>query len=92
MPQSYRRPNRLGTNTDPSTGQPYLDILFNSNGSVANAPYGQIFLWVQHTERTNDNILLAIFTRTGKVAPFSVSDITGTDPYGFARQGQTPGL
>ena len=89
---NYQAAAPWSPNIDPSTGKPFLDILFNSSGSVANAPYGQIFLWVQHTERTNDNILLAIFSRTGKVAPFSISDIAGTDPYGFARTGQTPGL
>ena len=78
-------------NIDPSTGLPYLDILFNSNGSVANAPYGQIMLWVQHGERPLDNLLLTIFTRTGKIAPYTIYD-GGGDPYSIARSGQTPGL
>ena len=79
---------------NPDTWLPYLDILFNSSGAVANAPLGQIFLWVQHVDRPNDALLLSIYTRTGKTAPYSVFDVDVTqfDPYSFARTGQSPGL
>jgi len=90
----YSDPTVIDIN--PQTGQPtprpYLDVLFNSSGSVANAPYGQTMLWVQHNDRTNDNLLLTIFTRTGKIAPYTIFDVGGQDPYGLARSGQTPGL
>jgi Tfp pilus assembly major pilin PilA len=76
-----------------------LDILFNPNGVVANAPTGQIILWIQNADRQaapqgggNDALLLAIYTRTGKVAPHFVYDITGSSPYANVFTGSTPGL
>ncbi len=84
---------------DPVTNRACLDILFNSNGSVANAPFGQMMLWVQHVDRQgpgqrHDALLLTIFTRTGKIAPYSIFDLDPTqfDPYGTARAGESPGL
>jgi prepilin-type N-terminal cleavage/methylation domain-containing protein len=94
FPNNFQASADWSPTVDPSTGFAYLDILFNSSGNVANAPYGQVFLWVQHKERPTDALLLSIYTRTGKVAPFSVYDLNPQmfDPYGIARAGQTPGL
>jgi prepilin-type N-terminal cleavage/methylation domain-containing protein len=91
---NYQASAPWSPSVDPGTGQAYLDILFNSSGTVANAPFGQVFLWVQHNDRPNDNLILSIYTRTGKVAPYTIADPSGVsvDPYGFARAGQTPGL
>ena len=82
---------------DQTTALPYLDILFNSTGVVANAPYGQIILFVRHVDRPNDILLLSINTRTGKVAPYSYFDLYEAgpgqfDPYDLARKGTAPGL
>ena len=80
-------------------GAGYLDILFNPNGVVANAPTGSIVLWIQSAERQgnpqgggNDALLLAIYTRTGKIAPHYVYDITGFSPYLNTYVGTSPGL
>ena len=80
--------------TDPVTGEPYSDILFNSTGFVGNARTGQIFLLIQHVDRTNDHLILAIYTRTGRIAPYEVNDTgaVGSTIYDFARNGESPGL
>jgi len=69
----------------------YIDILFNSQGFVANAPVGEYILLVRHAERPNDMLLIAIYTRTGKISAYNVNDFGG-DPYGFTRDGKGSGL
>lgn len=78
--------------TDPVSGDQYYDILFNSTGFVGNATTGQIFLLIQHVDRTNDHLLLAIYTRTGRIAPYNVNDSGVGTIYDFARTGESPGL
>jgi prepilin-type N-terminal cleavage/methylation domain-containing protein len=69
-----------------------IDILFNSNGLVANAPTGQLILAVRHVDRPNDVIFVVVYTRTGKVTAVPALDTPGQDPYAFARDGRNPGL
>jgi prepilin-type N-terminal cleavage/methylation domain-containing protein len=83
--------------TDPGTGKKYLDILFNSSGQVANAPTGQIILCVRHVDRDqggqgSDRLIIAIFTRTGKVTAVNWNDVPGADPFLLARDGKSSGL
>jgi len=73
-----------------SPSGPY-DILFNSSGSLASAPTGQLILCVQHRDRPNDKLLVVIYTRTGKVSAANIFDV-GNDPYLFARDGRASGL
>src|SRR5262249_26825870 len=68
-----------------------MDILFNSSGTVASAPTGQIILCVQHVDRPNDRLFVVIHTRTGKVTAVNWADF-GTDPYAFARDARGSGL
>jgi prepilin-type N-terminal cleavage/methylation domain-containing protein len=87
---------------DPFTGNLFCDILFNSSGFIGGASSGQIFLVIGHVDRYNpaqfgvgfpgDCLILAFYTRTGRIAPYSVNDTPGGDPYAFARTGETPGL
>jgi prepilin-type N-terminal cleavage/methylation domain-containing protein len=69
-----------------------IDILFNSNGLVANSTTGQLIVAVRHVDRPNDMIFVVIYTRTGKVTAVPVFDAPNQDPYGFARDGRSPGL
>ena len=69
-----------------------IDILFNSNGLVANATTGQLVVAVRHVDRPNDMIFVVIYTRTGKVTAVPIFDAQGQDPYAFARDGRSPGL
>lgn len=94
FPQNFQALADWTPYLDPFTNRPYVDILFSPTGSVANAPFGQVMIWLQHAEQPNDALLLSIFTRTGKVAPYAILDIDPNlyDPYGFARSGATPGL
>jgi prepilin-type N-terminal cleavage/methylation domain-containing protein len=69
-----------------------IDILFNSNGLVANASTGQVIVPVRHVDRPNDIIFVVIYTRTGKVTAVPIFDAQGQDPYAFARDGRSPGL
>ncbi|MBO0698294.1 MAG: hypothetical protein J2P46_07875 [Zavarzinella sp.] len=68
-----------------------MDILFNSSGTVASAPTGQLILCVQHVDRPNDRLFVVIQTRTGKVTAVNWADF-GNDPYAFARDGRGSGL
>ena len=70
----------------------YVDILFNSQGYVANATVGKYILLVRHVDRPNDMLLICIYTRTGKIAAHNVSDLPGFGPYEFTKDGKTPGL
>jgi hypothetical protein len=69
----------------------YYDILFNSSGQVAGAPTGQFILCVRHVDRA-EQILVVIYTRTGRVSAVDWNDIPGGDPYIFARDGRAAGL
>jgi prepilin-type N-terminal cleavage/methylation domain-containing protein len=68
-----------------------IDILFNSNGQVANAPTGQLVLCVKHVDR-DEKILVVVYTRTGKVTAVVWNDVGGQDPYLYARDGRASGL
>jgi hypothetical protein len=69
-----------------------IDILFNSNGLVANAPTGQLIVALRHVDRPNDVIFVVVYTRTGKVSAVPPFDAPNQDPYGFARDGRDPGI
>jgi prepilin-type N-terminal cleavage/methylation domain-containing protein len=67
------------------------DILFNYSGQVAYATGGMIFLTVQHVDRPTDKLVVAIYTRTGKVTAVNWDDLSA-DPFSFARDGRGSGL
>jgi hypothetical protein len=50
-----------------------------------------IFLVVQHVDRSTDKLVVAIYTRTGKVTAVNWDDLSA-DPYSFARDGRGSGL
>jgi prepilin-type N-terminal cleavage/methylation domain-containing protein len=109
----YPCPINLGNQTTPPNPTPYgnyttyfqqwspsgpMDILFNSSGTVANAPTGQLILSVQHVDRPNDRLFVVVHTRTGKVSAVNLNDgppippSAVADPYMFARDGRGSGL
>jgi prepilin-type N-terminal cleavage/methylation domain-containing protein len=89
-------PNNIGTKLGSWSLTGNIDILFNSNGLVANATTGQLIIPVRHVDRPNDVVFVVVYTRTGKVSAVPVSaDFPlqqPSDPYGFARDGRSPGL
>jgi prepilin-type N-terminal cleavage/methylation domain-containing protein len=79
------------SNLPPQNADGSYDILFNYSGQVAYATGGMIFLVVQHVDRSTDKLVVAIYTRTGKVTAVNWDDLSA-DPYSFARDGRGSGL
>lgn len=69
----------------------HIDILFNSYGTVANAPAGYYGIFVRHIDRPAEQAALVIYTRTGKISAITPND-AGGDPYQFAKDGKNPGI
>ncbi|HVK10181.1 MAG TPA: prepilin-type N-terminal cleavage/methylation domain-containing protein [Gemmataceae bacterium] len=81
-----------GTPPGPGGSNFHIDILFNSYGTVANAPTGYYGIFVRHIDRADEKAALVIYTRTGKISAITPSDGDISGPYAFARDGKNPGL